>query len=305
MVKITTAAVLGRAVRALRGESATTTAQTRTSWIGAWAAVGHPDRRGPGLDPLGRCDQGGIRRDGLADEQQLLSSWNTGTMAQRLEVGCLGCRSHPARSSWPAGSPSRSWPDPPSGSPSRKRQLRFWAWIALTVVGPILVFFNLYVVHDYYAIAVSRRRWRRWSAWASPGLPLRAGLAAGRPLAGAAIAWAAVWFVQVPYWTPDVRPDADPEGVLPLAAQIERETTPDQLVAIIGRDWTPEVLYYAHRWGWMLNGHDAGRRDRRVARRAGLRRLSVPMGELRATTARCVATRLRWEYRCRTRPSGR
>ena len=26
-------------------------------------------------------------------------------------------------------------------------------------------------------------------------------------------------------------------------------------MAILGRDWTPEVLYYAHRRGWMLNGH--------------------------------------------------
>ena len=43
--------------------------------------------------------------------------------------------------------------------------------------------------------------------------------------------------------------------MLPLAAQIARETTPDQHVAIIGRDWTPEILYYANRWGWMINRH--------------------------------------------------
>jgi hypothetical protein len=40
-----------------------------------------------------------------------------------------------------------------------------------------------------------------------------------------------------------------------LAAQIARETSPDQYVAIVGRDWEPSILYYAHRWGWMVNAH--------------------------------------------------
>jgi hypothetical protein len=137
-----------------------------------------------------------------------------------------------------------------------QRQIRFWTWIAVTVAGPILVFFNLYVVHDYYAIAVSG------SVAALVGLGV-AGLTYVRTwlravlVAGAAIAWAAVWVLHVPYWTPMFDAASDPEGVLPLAEQIERETNPDQLVAIFGRDWTPEVLYYAHRWGWMINGHES------------------------------------------------
>ena len=42
-----------------------------------------------------------------------------------------------------------------------------------------------------------------------------------------------------------------------MAAQIERETEPGQLVAIVGRDWSPEILYYAHRWGRMITGREA------------------------------------------------
>lgn len=136
-----------------------------------------------------------------------------------------------------------------------RRQIRFWTWVAMTVAGPILVFFNLYVVHDYYAIAVSG------SIAALVGLGV-AGLGLVRVwlrgvlVTGAAVAWMAVWAVHVPYWTRIYEPAADPEGVLPLAAQIQRETSPDQRVAILGRDWSPAILYYAHRWGWMLRGGD-------------------------------------------------
>jgi hypothetical protein len=66
-----------------------------------------------------------------------------------------------------------------------------------------------------------------------------------------------VWILNVEYWTRTWDPAADPSGVLPLAAQIQRETSPDQYVAIVGRDWSPSVLYYAHRWGWMINPRSA------------------------------------------------
>ncbi len=76
-------------------------------------------------------------------------------------------------------------------------------------------------------------------------------------LVAAVVASAAVWFLNVEYWTRTFDPVADPNGVLPLAAQIKRETSPDTYVAIIGRDWSPSVLYYADRWGWMINPHSA------------------------------------------------
>jgi hypothetical protein len=136
-----------------------------------------------------------------------------------------------------------------------RRQIRFWSWVVATVVGPIVVFFNLYHVHDYYAIAVSG------SIAALAGLGI-AGLAlvrtwlSGLLLTGAALAWGATMVLQVPYWSRTYDPTADPEGVLSLAAQIERETAVGQRVVILDRDWTPSILYYAHRWGVMVNGHE-------------------------------------------------
>ena len=116
------------------------------------------------------------------------------------------------------------------------------------------MFFNLYYVHDYYAIAVSPSI-AALVGLGIAGLPLVRAWLRGLLLAGAAVVWAAVWFLQMPYWTRMYDATSDPEGVLPLAAQIARETTPDQYVAIVGRDWTPEVLYYANRWGYMLSAH--------------------------------------------------
>ena len=119
------------------------------------------------------------------------------------------------------------------------------------------MFFNLYVVHDYYAIAVSGSV-AALVGLGVAGLPLIGRWLRGLLLAGAALAWVARSWLQMPVLDAgSYDPTADPEGVLPLAAQIERETTPEQRVAIVGRDWTPEILYYAHRWGWMISGHES------------------------------------------------
>ena len=136
-----------------------------------------------------------------------------------------------------------------------RKQVRFVTWMAVTLGGPVLLFFNLYYQHDYYAIAIS----------ASVAVLVAVGLIglaemrsrfAHAALAGIVVITVAVWVVNIPYWTRIYEPVSDPEGVLPLAAQIELETDPGQRVAIIGRDWQPSILYYANRWGWMLRGVD-------------------------------------------------
>lgn len=134
------------------------------------------------------------------------------------------------------------------------RQVRFWTWIAITLVAPVLVFLNLYYQHDYYAIAVSA------SMAALIGVGFAALVGMGSVVARTALAaglavTTIVWFLNVSYWTRTYDAVSDETGVLQLAAQIERETSPDQYVAIVGRDWEPSVLYYAHRWGWMVNAH--------------------------------------------------
>lgn len=137
----------------------------------------------------------------------------------------------------------------------RERQGRFWTWIAVTLIGPVLVFFNLYVNHDYYAIAIS----------ASLAAIIGVGVAALRPsvsrvdrvvLPTILAASVVVWLLVLPYWAPIYQRVSDPEGVLPLAAQIERETSDGQPVSIVGRNWSPAILYYAHRWGWMETADD-------------------------------------------------
>jgi hypothetical protein len=184
-----------------------------------------------------------------------LTSWNFGTVAQRLEpdqwehvvanVIYLG-----------GGIALPLLAIPIFLYAMERRQLRFWAWIAITLAGPVVAFFNLYYVHDYYATAVTA------SVAALVGVGFAA-LAAMRSVAArfvmvaAVVASAAVWILNISYWTRTFDPVADPSGVLPLAAQIDRETSPDQYVAIVGRDWSPSVLYYADRWGWMINPHSA------------------------------------------------
>ena len=184
-----------------------------------------------------------------------LTAWNFGTVAQRLEpdqwehvvanVIYLG-----------GGIALPLLAVPIVIYAVERKQLRFWAWIAVTLAGPVLAFFNLYFVHDYYSTATTA------SVAALVGVGFAA-LAAMRStgarlvLLGAVVASAAVWLLNVSYWTRTFDPAPDPDGVLPLAAQIRRETSPDQYVAIIGRDWSPSVLYYADRWGWMINPHSA------------------------------------------------
>ena len=51
----------------------------------------------------------------------------------------------------------------------------------------------------------------------------------------------------------------DPQ-VMPLASEIAAHTRSDDLVGTVGLDWSPAVLYYAHRRGNMVTAHarDAG-----------------------------------------------
>lgn len=253
MVKITTAA-FWVAPFALLAAARDDEPQSRRSWAGAWALSIVPVVAG--LAWTRHADAIKAASDATAWlTSASLVTWNFGTVAQRLEPGSWGSiYTSVVVLAGAIALPFLAYPAVRFALTNR--QLRFWTWITLTAIGPILVFFNLYVVHDYYAIAVSGSV-AALVGLGVAGLPLIGRWLRGLLLAGATLAWVATVGLQNPYWLRIYDPTADPEGVLPLAAQIERETTPGQPVAIVDRDWTPSILYYAHRWGWMISGHES------------------------------------------------
>lgn len=154
----------------------------------------------------------------------------------------------------------------------RSTQRGFWLGIVVAAFGPPLVFTSLYFFHDYYLAAVS------------PAFAALVGLGAGYVLArlprrapvvaaAAAVGLLAVVAVLVHsrgYWLRIYDAEHDPSGVMPVAREVETHTRPDDVVAMVGYDWSPSILYYARRRGHMtprlLEGssirrlHDAGYR---------------------------------------------
>ena len=142
----------------------------------------------------------------------------------------------------------------------RSTQRRFWIAVASAVVFPPLVFMNLYVNHDYYPAAISPAiaaflglgcGWV-WSAvrprWLVVALPCVLVL----------LAWGTLELGRG-YWL-RVHGGYDDPQAMPLASEIAAHTRRDDLVGTVGLDWSPAVLYYAHRRGNMVTAHarDAG-----------------------------------------------
>lgn len=140
---------------------------------------------------------------------------------------------------------------------ARSPERRFWLGIAATVLLPPLVFTNLYYVHEYYLAAVT------------PGLAAIVGLGAAyvwsvlprhRVVLGGAVLFA-VLIVVVSlgrgrhYWYGAETTIREPQN-LPLARELEAVTKPDDLVAVVGLDWSPAVLYHARRRGHMVVDHN-------------------------------------------------
>ena len=136
---------------------------------------------------------------------------------------------------------------------ARSQERRFWLGVAATVLLPLLVFTNLYYVHEYYLAAIT------------PGLAAIVGLAAAnvwsllprnRVVLGVAVLFAALLVVVSlgrgrHYWYGAETTVREPPN-LPLALELESVTEPEDLVAVVGLDWSPAVLYHAHRRGHMV-----------------------------------------------------
>jgi hypothetical protein len=108
---------------------------------------------------------------------------------------------------------------------------------------------NLYAVHDYYWMAVAP------AAAILSGLVVESVMGMPRtPLRSlslvAVLACVAVGVVGYPR-AARMFESYDEGDTLRLAQEIQIATTPSDLVAISGRDWSPGVLFYADRRGYM------------------------------------------------------
>jgi hypothetical protein len=175
-----------------------------------------------------------------------LQTWNFGTLRQRLSLHSwllVADRIQHYLSLLPW------WLFPLLLLPAlRLPQRNIWIAIGLvTVLGPA-IFFNLYVVHDYYLAAVSP------AVAAVLGLGVTTALESRyRLVAGAAVFAVAVLSLLAvrSYWGAAYR-TINVAHAFPAVPELRANTTPDDLIVVEGYDWSPEILFEAQRRGQML-----------------------------------------------------
>lgn len=138
------------------------------------------------------------------------------------------------------------------------QRLRTAGWLAVAISAP-LVFFNLYVVHAYYLIAIYPAIVAAiaiglvWLVRVLPGMPWQR-WTAGAVILALLFAWTAssgngrANLAQ--FFTSQARPA--------VSSLLLDQTQPDDVVVMIGCDWDPTFLYYAHRSGVMFRDADSG-----------------------------------------------
>jgi hypothetical protein len=135
------------------------------------------------------------------------------------------------------------------------RQRLFWIGILAAAGLPALVFTNLYWEHDYYLAAITpavAALLGLGGAWIWERIPKRNYVLV--PAIASLTLVVLLTFIDTRhYWKVVYQRGNDPSRVLPIAAEVEENTRPDDLVAIGGFfKWSPEILYYARRRGHML-----------------------------------------------------
>ena len=135
------------------------------------------------------------------------------------------------------------------------RPRAFWIAVAASGVLPIVVFFNLYVVHDYYLAAIT------------PAAAMLVGLGAAwihehwrqvMPGMLSALILAGVWLgtsllTTRAYWSQAYRDLVVAD--LPIVTELSQLSESHERVAVIGLDWSPVTFYYSERRGMMLKGN--------------------------------------------------
>jgi hypothetical protein len=179
-------------------------------------------------------------------------TWNFGTIEQRKDLRTwvdIGRRVGPYVFGLPflALIPVSIW------AAIRSRQFPFWIGIVLAGFLPILVFYNLYWVHDYYLAAISpaiAAVLGLGAAWLVRAVRRR-GLQVGL-IAVLVAAWVFTMWQTQDYWQRVYDPISDVWGVLGMADELVASTSPEDQVVISWKDWSPSILYYARLRGMML-----------------------------------------------------
>jgi hypothetical protein len=113
------------------------------------------------------------------------------------------------------------------------------------IVAALLMFPTLYAKHSYYAVAIS------------PAIAILIGLSVDAALSARSVRYvrfvggvllAATFIVSAPLWTRALGP-SDPDHELVSADQIRSATNRQDRIIIVGRDYSPAILFYADRAG--------------------------------------------------------
>ena len=200
-----------------------------------------------------------------------LVNFNFGPISERLNLDDWGAIIHPL-DSFVTGLPL--WQLALICVVAIWRQRRaVWVGILLAGILPVVTFFNLYVVQDYYLAAITPAI-AAILGYALDGLMSHLRTWPTRALGATAMAaWLGVTLYSTrAYLAPIYGPGSDPAQVLPAAKEIDAGTRPNDLIVFDGLDWSPgrTLLRASHR-------HDAPARDRHAAAPGFIARTGLPI----------------------------
>jgi hypothetical protein len=185
-----------------------------------------------------------------------LRDWNFGTLAERLDPfanAVLGDRFI-----------EQMWPTPvglaiallPCLVSRRGRRVQAWALMAVVLLA-VSIFFNLYVVHEYYFIAIFPATCALLAIGVCELSGLRIAKRARLGLVGAIGTVALVLLSLVgKTGAGELRQFAQPTEPPALAVSLNHATAPSENVLVVGCDWDPMTLYFADRKGLMVRVDD-------------------------------------------------
>lgn len=180
-----------------------------------------------------------------------LGDWNFGTVAQRLQLanwGSIGGRVQALFVGIPLWLLAMLFIVPLQTPRLRPLLLG----IGASAVATVAVFFNLYVVHDYYLAAIAAQLAILLGAAVSSLLDRVAPHRRRGVILVLAVWFAAVTFNGRDYWLPSYDKVSDPALLLPVAEEVAAHTNTTDRIVFQGLDWSPVVPYYAHRTGTMI-----------------------------------------------------